>query len=300
MTSAITSAMTRLPATQSIPAFYINLDSRTDRRAHFEAELARAGLVAERVRATTPADIAPDRLAAAAARGRLAPTELACSLSHRHIWTLMLERGLPAALVLEDDALLSDRLPAVLADPHLLARGFDAIQFETHRSTAVLGPAEPTIEPGVQLRRLMSSSLGTCAYLISAGLAARLLARADLDDYAVDRLLFSRDGDTLYHARIYQADPALAVQLTMFDKVSEAARSDITTERRHRFATRPQRTSWLQKRFDKLKGNLRHAVRFVSAFRGKELWGARNVVVQPSPDLLQRANTEANQNDTRA
>ncbi len=72
-----------------------------------EQHLAEHGVLAERLRATTPADL-PDELLVRAA-DRLSPGELACTASYLAAWRLVRARSLPHALVLEDDCVLAPR-----------------------------------------------------------------------------------------------------------------------------------------------------------------------------------------------
>lgn len=67
-------------------AFYINLDTRTDRRAEFEAECERMNLSVERFpacRDKTPA--------------------IGCTRSHLEVLKLARDRGYPSVLIFEDD-----------------------------------------------------------------------------------------------------------------------------------------------------------------------------------------------------
>lgn len=210
-------------------AFYINLDTRPDRREHIEAQLGRAGLRAERFTAVTPDDIDPAQLAAAR-RNSLSPGELACSLSHRRVWELAIARGQTGVLVIEDDALLSEGLRQMLELSDLHTR-LDALRFEARLGHVTLG-SRLAVE-GHEFRRLMDTCLGTCAYYISTEFAAQLLARTDLDRCAIDKLLFGRQGGLIYEARIYQSLPGLAAQLGMYtDGSSSAARSNLSSSRR--------------------------------------------------------------------
>jgi len=45
----------------------------------------------------------------------LTSAEIGCYLSHKRLWSHIASLGLPAALVMEDDALVDDRLPGLLA-----------------------------------------------------------------------------------------------------------------------------------------------------------------------------------------
>lgn len=266
-----------------LPAFYINLAARTDRQRHMQAELARVGLSAERVEASTPADLPSDLLAEVRSRDRhlLADTELACSFSHRRVWQMMLDRGISAALVLEDDAQLSASLPAALADTGFLAPGFDAIQLETHPSNALLGRAQRSGAAGLARQRLMSSSLGTAGYIISAHWARQLLAHPALDLYAVDKVMFGREAGSLYRGKVWQAVPALVIPMpeTAASGVGRSNLAEARAENRRRFKQQRQHSRrglrYLEERWMILR---------TFAPTG-ELWGARRVRIPAAPDL---------------
>ena len=251
-----------------MPIFYINMASRPDRREHVEGQLAALGLTGTYVPAVTPADfqLPPG--------SPLSPGELGCSRSHQKIWQLLADQNIPAALILEDDVMLAAEVPALLADPDLLKGGVEAIQFETRGFTsALVGPAVQTAAPGVTRNRLMSSSLGSAAYIMTATLARRLLARPDVDRLALDHLLFGWAGGLCYDARIFQTLPALAIQLDQtIDGRRGAGRSDLDDNR----LTGASRRRSLADRWQKLARQLRHYSRILLTFGiSGELWGAR-------------------------
>lgn len=93
-----------------IPIFLINLDRAGARLASATAAMTAAGLSAERVTATDGAAIDPaslarfDRNDAVRAIGRpLSAGEIGCFQSHVNCARLIVARGLPHAIVLEDD-----------------------------------------------------------------------------------------------------------------------------------------------------------------------------------------------------
>ena len=268
----------------STAAFYINLDTRTDRREHMEAQLARIGVAAERFSAVTPAQVDSADLALAK-RHALSPGELACSRSHQRIWALLLERGLDGALIFEDDALLSCALRDVFATPDLHQR-FDEIHFEARRKLVRLGA--PINIAGHSFRRLMSPILGTCAYYISADLAAALLQRPDLDRYALDKLLFGRRAGLIYDARIYQSVPSLAAQLTIYsDGTSSIAQSDLSAHRRVHPIGRPPRS--LASRAVAIRTGLSYWRRAILAFGPTgDLFRSRNIDVPLAEDIAEQ------------
>lgn len=262
----------------STPAFYINLDSRPDRREHTEHQLARVGIEAERISAVTPADIDPDTIAAASRH--MSATELACSYSHRKIWRMMLERGLTGALVMEDDVLLSRSFPEAVEAAR--RAGCDAVHFESHPKTSVLLGPPVSLSSGVAIHRLMSSSLGTGAYYITTDFAAQILARNDLDTLAVDRILFGRGGGIIYTARIYQTVPALAAQLGLFTSLTSGpGRSDLHPAR----AIKSHRRG-IAKRLAKIRLSASHLGRIVTSFAPTgELFRGRQLTLPIADDI---------------
>jgi GR25 family glycosyltransferase involved in LPS biosynthesis len=90
--------------------YYINLESRPDRRSVMEAMLAKHGVTANRFEAITPENpMVPPYLEQAQ---RLKPNEAACALSHFEVWKLIAkcERG-TVACVLEDDVRMMTSKP---------------------------------------------------------------------------------------------------------------------------------------------------------------------------------------------
>lgn len=261
-----------------LPIFYINMASRPDRRQHVERQLQALGLTATHIDAVTPADfeLPPD--------SPLSAGELGCSRSHQKIWRMMVEQSIAAALILEDDVLLADEVPALLADEGLLAGGVDAIQFETRGYTrALVGPAVATAVPGVSRNRLMSASLGSAAYVMTSGLARRLLERPDVDRLALDHLLFGWAGELCYDARIFQTLPALAIQLDQtVDGRRGAGKSDLDDNR----LTGALRRKSLAVRWRRLKNQFRHYGRVLLTFGSSgELWGARKLTFPIAENL---------------
>src|SRR6185312_4889171 len=89
-----------------VPIFYINRDRDADRRLHIEQEFERLGIEAVRIPGvegrSVPTWLEPYY------DGRLSPGEVGCSASHLTIYAIIRDRGLPYAVVIEDDARLSD------------------------------------------------------------------------------------------------------------------------------------------------------------------------------------------------
>jgi len=93
------------------PALYINREVDKDRRASIESELSNAGIRGERICGVDGLAVPPaftgyffegDRL-----HSKLKPGEVGCYASHLKALSVVVERGIAYALILEDDALLT-------------------------------------------------------------------------------------------------------------------------------------------------------------------------------------------------
>lgn len=240
-----------------LQVFYINLAHRTDRRAFMERQFAALGIDAERLEAVTPATLDPywrDLAAGPVGRGRVSPPELSCSLSHRRIWQIIAERGLPAAIVLEDDMRLSPRLAALAAATWNDAIEPDILRLETRNRPMLLGRAADHPLPA---RQLLSPDAGTGGYVIAASAAGALVDHPLLAEVAVDKFLFGREGPCLYGNAMYQAVPALCRPDDDAELQGSVLRSDIQPVRSERRRTRKPRT--LAIRLGRVGRNLAHA-----------------------------------------
>lgn len=101
-------------------AFVINLKSNPERRAFMKEQLERLGIDYEFFDAMVGSEYCSDPRwydaeGAMRLEGRhLKPGEVGCALSHAAVYAEIVRRGLPWALVIEDDAMLHKDLPAVL------------------------------------------------------------------------------------------------------------------------------------------------------------------------------------------
>jgi hypothetical protein len=228
----------------TIPIFYINLASRPDRRALMEEEFARLGITAERIEA-----VCADEVSDADMRPHLDPhnpwaltrVEVACVLSHKRAWRLLLERDLPEALVLEDDALLGDALPGFLRPGLAGELGADIVRLEATKRKVRLGRKLAVVSGRFAVRPLLSSTYGAAAYVISQAMVRRTLNDRFLDGTSVDNYMFFRGSPVFPSPRIVQVEPAPSIQL---DRLSQpqnsAAQSDLHSSRSSVTRARPR------------------------------------------------------------
>jgi glycosyl transferase family 25 len=229
--------------------FWINLDSRQDRRAFMETQFSQLGLAAERIAAVTPDALDAETRAMGPA---LAASELCVTASHRLAWRKLLEHELPHALILEDDAYLSSVLPAFLGAAASILGELDLVRIETGRRRVRVGPPTHRLDCGVTLHRAHSDQWGTAGYLITDRCARRLLAEPRLFAAPLDRALFDPLQPVLSANHWRQCAPGLCLQGDQLDRSSANAlwRSDVTTQRRQSRVEDPRRKApktWRQK-----------------------------------------------------
>jgi len=106
-------------------AFYINLDSRPDRKEHVEKELANIGIQAERFKAV-----------------KLANGALGCSMSHLKLLEMAKEKNLSHILIVEDDILFTK--------PSIFVRQFNKF-LNNHKSFDVVLLSGNNVPPYVNI-----------------------------------------------------------------------------------------------------------------------------------------------------
>jgi glycosyl transferase family 25 len=164
-----------------LQTWVINLDRAPDRLERISGQLQRLALPFTRLpavdaRALTAAQRAAlDEPAYRRKHGMTPiPGELGCYLSHVEAMRLFLAGSAEFALVLEDDVLLLDSLPAVLQGLLRHADRWDMVKLSAVHS----GTPQPVLEviPGHSLAVMLSRCTGASAYLLN-----RRAARAYLD-----------------------------------------------------------------------------------------------------------------------
>lgn len=150
----------------------INLDRAPERMARIRAQLERLGLPFERLAAVDARAFTPAQQAAldgAAYRRRHGkepvPGELGCYLSHVEVMRRFLAGSADFALVLEDDVILKDTLPAVLQGLERHAGRWDMVKLSAVHSGTPL--AVQAIAPGHALAVMLSQCTGSSAYAIN-------------------------------------------------------------------------------------------------------------------------------------
>jgi glycosyl transferase family 25 len=162
---------------ERLQTWVINLDRAPERLQRIAAQLQRLGLPYTRLSAADARTLTPaqrDALDEPAYRRKhgKAPLlgELGCYLSHVQAMQLFLASPAEFALVLEDDVLLHDSLPAVLQGLLRHPGRWDVVKLSAVHS----GTPVPVLEvaPGYQLAVMLSRCTGSSAYLMNRRAAA--------------------------------------------------------------------------------------------------------------------------------
>jgi glycosyl transferase, family 25 len=150
----------------------INLDRAPDRLARISGQLLRLGLGYTRLPAIDARSLTPAQRAALDEPGYrrrhgMTPVlgELGCYLSHVEAMRLFLDSDAACALILEDDVLLHDSLPAVLQGLLQHAARWDMVKLSgVHSGTPV-----PFLDlaPGHRLAVMLTRCTGSSAYIVN-------------------------------------------------------------------------------------------------------------------------------------
>ncbi len=129
-------------------------------------------------------------------------SERACLLSHQQAWQTVAEQDRPM-LILEDDAVLSAKLPALLERLDE-ARDIEFVTLETRGRKKLLARIPADTLP---LRRLYQDRSGAAAYILWPSGARTLLAATETKCGLADAVICA-----CYSLVAFQADPPLAFQ----------------------------------------------------------------------------------------
>lgn len=175
--------------TEKTPIFLINLDSDTHRLDFMRRQAASAGVEFERVPGNWGLKVEPEAVREkflrpdGSVKTRLRPGQIGCYSSHLKVHAMIIERGLPMALVLEDDVELPAGFAQILdAIVDALPRSWDIVKLCNNPKRAVFSLRRINDRHLVRFSR--QPSLGG-AYLINRGGAAKML-RADRRPFPFD------------------------------------------------------------------------------------------------------------------
>lgn len=188
----------------------INLPRHTDRLAFQQRQMDQLGLQYEIISAadvSTTSDQVFQALCDTWERP-MRKAEVCCYLSHVKAWQTVAKSNEPA-LVLEDDALLSNKTPDLLTS--ISAKPFDLVVLEVRARKKIVSTRRFSLTKDHALLRLYQDRTGSAGYVVSPSGAKKLLDKAALGKAGnADAFISSH-----YALNAYQVEPAAIIQLDM-------------------------------------------------------------------------------------
>ncbi|MCO6506522.1 MAG: glycosyltransferase family 25 protein [Snodgrassella sp.] len=193
-----------------ISALVINLDHSSERLKFQRQQLAHLQIPMQRLTAVNSSDFLTDRYEQLANgwERKMSSAEVACFLSHKAAWQYVAASNKPW-LIMEDDALLSRIVPAILHGIINQEDKIDYITLETRYRRKWLDKTSIDLVEGYRLRRLYQDRSGAAAYILFPSGAKKLLDKAQRCAPALaDAFLCCS-----YELNSWQVYPAAAIQL---------------------------------------------------------------------------------------
>jgi glycosyl transferase family 25 len=187
----------------------INLPSAIERRNFQQEQFSKLSLNFEFLDATSTSDIstATYKKHAKDWQRPLQKTEVACYFSHRNAWDKVIESNQPA-LILEDDALLSNCAPELL---RALSnkKDVDFITLENRTRKKFVSKIHKNIICNSKLLRLYQDRTGAAGYILWPSGAQKLIQREQKKGIA----LADAHITACHNLHAYQVEPAAIIQL---------------------------------------------------------------------------------------
>jgi GR25 family glycosyltransferase involved in LPS biosynthesis len=194
---------------------YINLDHRTDRNLQIAERFEELSLSAIRITAVTPNDLSEaDKLACQRTYSSDDPiiaAELCCNLSHKRAMEAFLSSGADYGAIFEDDAIMADDLPQVLAEIDAEGMPCDILKLETYIDRTQYGVRAIRRYGQYGVHSMHSYTWGCAGYVISRKAAKLYIETPQMMWIAADRALWRRFPNKT-GAKVCQLVPAPVAQ----------------------------------------------------------------------------------------
>jgi glycosyl transferase, family 25 len=181
------------------PIVVISLARAPARRSAIAAQLEKLGLPFEFFDAIDGAKLSPERVDEVYSPNRtfmrmgryLHPNEIGCALSHMDIWEHMVRENVPEMLILEDDVVLADDLPTLLATRDRWVPSDARVVYLAHDMAPPVSPTPLDSAFGTDraLCTFENPVMRAAAYLIRTPAAAALLPHGKPLTMPLDDLL---------------------------------------------------------------------------------------------------------------
>ncbi|WP_332605758.1 glycosyltransferase family 25 protein [Acinetobacter sp. ESBL14] len=235
----------------SMKKFVISLSSATERRSHISSQFEGQGIAFNFFDAVTPDIAARDAQAMKLSihESYIAKGELACFMSHVHLWQKIVDENISHMAIFEDDIHLGEKADLFLNHSDWIENDWHLVKLEAFTPKVILGSkCKDFPDVGRAIYKLPGKNLGTAGYILSLQGAKFLLNEIKKIDYIIPLDNFMFEYIVKNHGfEMYQMQPALCIQDTILHYRSSSVqlRSQLTSERKKRM--RANKVGGLQK-----------------------------------------------------
>ena len=210
--------------------YFINLDRVPARAAFMQDQFTLTGLVgAQRFSAVDGQQAGAldgnGYVPGTGTRWGLTQSEVACFESHRALWQTVVDQGLNAAAIFEDDVEMSAESGRVIAALLNHGKGFDLIKLDYSPRSMRFGPLQKIAD--VPVRPMLEMAPSSAAYVLTQAACRKLLSWSErYSDHLDDFISLPRP-----EWKIYQCFPAVGVQVIWSKQQDQTAEPVRISER---------------------------------------------------------------------
>jgi glycosyl transferase, family 25 len=255
---------------QPITTYVINLARDAKRWKWFLENAMKASLKVERIDAIDAKNIALKNSIEEHKSGncKLSDSEVACILSHRKAWQMLLDSTSQFCAIFEDDVLLSLDTGSLLT-LDLLPESIDLIKLETLNRKVAVSHKLKLMLGNRQVLRLLTKHYCTAGYVLSRKAAKRLLELTEVNSVALDFLMFDESSPFWCDFEVHQLIPALCMQDQIYAEIHKTEGhflSNIETTQR-RFTGKGRNLHRLRRSYEKVKRYFELVINGAKVFR---------------------------------
>lgn len=245
----------------TIPAWFINLDRSTDRRAYMERHIQELGIAVDRFSAIDACNLSDAEVANwKDETSNLSKGELCCFLSHRSIWEKIAVGDADYGAIFEDDVLLSPDIKDFLDTTDWIPKNAGLIRLETTFQEVMVGRPLAELCNHRELRPLRTLHWGSAGYVVSKEIAVRMLQKSQKISLPADWFKF----DPAFGFKPTQIVPALCVQQQFYHEtfLPSAANESSLEQARHNRAreTRPKGIALINREIMRIPKQIRRFI----------------------------------------
>ncbi len=215
--------------------FIISLESATERRNHIDQQFDKHDLSYSFFDALIP-DAAKEQANILNIKydcRYLTDNEFACLMSHVSLWKKIVDDKIPYMAIFEDDVYLGENAEHYLNNNEWIKPEWHIVKLESFSTSVFLDKKVHVLNKGERVvRQLMGKNLGAAGYILSQEGASFLL------DYIQKQPIFEPLDHIMFDQciklnliKVYQMNPALCIQCSVFDGSHSKLPSSLEDER---------------------------------------------------------------------